>query len=133
MASNLKQRTQEAIDALQSGVDGCTLAMLIDGETGLVLSKTSDTVVPQDQLDELATTLSHDLNGPLATAFSADASSADLLTGVRIGKDSIVVALRKSQSGQDALICQFNTHPNRSDLSAAANAVFDLTTEGEAA
>ena len=133
MASNLKIRTQEAIDALRSNVDGCTLAMLVDGETGLVLCKTSDTVVSQDQLDDLATAASTDLNGPLAIALSDNASSTDLLTGMRIGKESTIVALRASQPGQDALICQFDSPPNQSNLSAAARTVFDLTTEGEAA
>jgi len=54
MASDLRVKTQNAIDALREANKNCSLAMLIDGDTGLVLCKSSQSVIPQDELDELA-------------------------------------------------------------------------------
>jgi len=133
MASELRIKTQEAVDNVRDLVDGCDLAMLIDRETGLVLCKSSQGTVPQDQLDKLAGSAQTELNGTLATALTNSASEGDVLSSFNVGKDKVIVVLKSQGLSEDALVCQFTKLPNRSDLQDAAEAIFTLSTEVEAA
>jgi len=132
MASELRKKTQEAIDTVRETFGGCELAMLIDCETSLVLVKSSQSSVPQDQLDRLAVSAQSDLEGNLATALTNSANEGDILSAVNVEKDKIVAMLRL-QGSDDALVCQFANLPNRTDLQDAAKQIFDLSIEGEAA
>ncbi len=133
MASELRKKTQTAIDALRDANDACSLAMLIDGDTGLVLCKSSDSVVPQNELDELASGAQDQRNNSLAAAMIEESTNASLLSWVQIEKDSITAVISPAQGNDDRLICLFNAMPDRSTLLGSARTIFDLTTDVEAA
>jgi len=133
MASELRKKTQTAIDALRDANDACSLAMLIDGDTGLVLCKSSDSVVPQNELDELASGAQDQRNNSLAAAMIEESTNASLLSWVQIEKDSITAVISPAQDNDDRLICLFNAMPDRSTLLGSARTIFDLTTDVEAA
>ncbi len=133
MASELRQKIQEAADKLRDRVDGCDLVILIDPETNLVLCKSSEKPVSQDQLDRLADSALVELDGPLASALTSNAAGKDSLTSFNIGKQSILAVIKSQGSTEDMLVCQFKTMPNRSDLRDAAGQIFNLSTDVEAA
>lgn len=135
MTSNLKQKTQEAIDTMRELVDGCDLVMLVDRETGLILSKSSAKPLAQNHLEQIAATALADLRDPLAAAVPGQQGAAGLVALTRMHKDDIVVALRTSNDNQseDALVCQFTDKPDRRDMIDAAGDVFALSASAEAA
>lgn len=133
MASELRQKTQEAVDKLRERINGCNLAILIDPETNLVLCKSSEKSVSQDQLDLLADSAQLEVKGALASALKNNAADEDLLTAFNIGKHTIVAVIKSLGKNEDMLVCQFKIMPNRSDLRDAAEYVFNLSTDVEAA
>ena len=133
MASKLREKTQAAVDKLRNDVEGCDLAILVDPETNLVLCKSSGKSISQDQLDRLADSARLDLEGALAKALVTDAADGDLLAAYNIEKNTVVAVLNSQGSSDDVLVCQFANMPDRSDLHAAAELVFNLSTDVEAA
>lgn len=133
MASELKRKTQEAIEGLRERVSGCDLAMLVDRETGLVLSKSCETTVSQNHLETLANTARADLDSMLSSSVIDLGENAALLSTSRIGKAGVTVVLRSVLSEDEALVCRFAAMPDRADLSLAANAVFEISLDAEAA
>jgi len=133
MASELRKKTQTAIDALRESNETCSLALLIDGDTGLVLCKSSDAVIPQNKLDDLATGAQDQRKNSLALAMTESASNPDLMSWIQIEKDSITAVIRRGQDSDDALICQFKDMPDRTALLNSARTIFDLATDAEAA
>lgn len=133
MASELRQKIQEAVDELRDHFEGCDLVILIDPETNLVLCKSSEKPVSQDQLDKLADSALAELDDPLASALTSNAAAEASLTSFNIGKQSILAVIKSQGSAEDMLVCQFKTMPNRSDLRNAAEQVFNLSNDVEAA
>lgn len=133
MASELRIKTQTALDALRDANDTCSLALLIDGDTGLVLCKSSDAVVPQNELDELATNARGQRKNALTKAIVEVSTDPDFLSSIQIEKDSITAVINPVQNSDDALICQFDRMPDRATLLDSVRAIFDLTSDVEAA
>jgi hypothetical protein len=133
MASDLRKKTQEAMDVLRDDVDSCQMAMLIDRDTGLVLAKSSASVVPQNKLDQLANSAQTELAGPLLNALTVETKGDEIVTALYVGKDEVIAVVKSLRSNDDALVCQFTAMPNRSALTDAATAVFSITTQAEAA
>ena len=133
MASELRIKTQNAIDALREANNACSLAMLIDGDTGLVLCKSSETVIPQNQLDELATGSQDKRKNALALALIEASSNSEYLSWIQIEKDTITTVISPAQESEDTLICQFSDMPDRAALLTSARTIFDLTSVSEAA
>jgi len=133
MASELRQKIQTAIDKLRTENSSCSLALLIDGDTGLVLCKSSDAIVPQNALDALAENAQAKHKNSLVDAMTEASSESKLSSWVQVEKESVTAIIRPTQESDDALICQFDTMPDRSALFGSAREVFDLTTDAEAA
>jgi len=133
MASDLRKKTQEAMDLLRESVAGCQLALLIDRETGLALCKSTVNVVPQNRLEQLSAAAQRELAGSLIAALPQQGTEDGILTALYVGKDEVVAVLKSLRSEDDALVCQFTDLPNRSDLIDAAEAVFSVSVEAEAA
>ena len=133
MASELRIKTQAAIDALREANTACSLALLIDGDTGLVLCKSSDAVVSQNELDELATAAQTRRKSPLTDGITEVSKEPKFLSSFQIEKDSITTVISPVQNSDDALICQFDKMPNRATLLDSARAIFNLTNDAEAA
>lgn len=133
MASDLRKKTQDAIDALCDSNEGCELAMLIDGETGLVLCKSSDAAVPQNKLEDMAANAQSERKSALVSAMIASSDNANLLSSVRMKNDAVTAVVTPAGENDDSLVCQFNAMPNRLALFDSARAVFDLTSEAEVA
>lgn len=132
MASELREKTQKAIDALREANSTCSLAMLVDGDTGLVLCKSSDAVVPQNELDELASGAQQQRGNALHSAMIDTTTDASLFSWTQVTKESITTAITSVGSGDETLICQFESAPDRPTLHKSASAVFDLSSDAEA-
>lgn len=132
-SSDLRKKTQQAVDGLRSGIEGCTLVMLIDQETGLVLCQSSAAAVSQDRLDAVATDGQTALRSSLLKAKDELSPDATLVSVSKIGKSDMTITLQPIPASDEALVCRFDTAPNRTDLSAAARTVFAVTSETEAA
>jgi len=107
--------------------------MLIDGETGLVLCKSSETVIPQNELDELATITQEQQSNPIASAMLGIAPKAHLLSRTQIEKTTVTTVISSIGGNEDMLVCQFDSSPERSTLNASAQKIFDLASDAEAA
>lgn len=133
MASNLREKTQTAVDDLRGSVEGCNLAMLIDPETGLVLCKSSDAAVSQDRLNSVASSAQSALRSSLLNAKGDVSPTATLVSVSQIGKTATTVTLQPIPSHDEALVCRFDGTPDQDALSAAARSVFSITSGTEAA
>jgi hypothetical protein len=133
MASELKRKTQEAIEGLRERVSDCDLAMLVDRETGLILSKSTETTVSQNLLETIANTARGDLDSMLSNSVSDLSENAALLSVSRVEKSGVTVVFRSLLSADEALVCRFTSPPDRAELSISANAVFEVSLETEAA
>ena len=133
MASELRKKTQDAIDGMREDVAGCELAMLIDRDTGLVLAKSSEKAVPQNRLDQLSASARTELSGSLVTALSDLTSDGDIFTALYVGKKEVVAVVSSVNHREDALVCEFSDIPVRADLLKAASTVFNISDAAEAA
>ncbi len=122
MASESRQKTQDAVNALRDSIENCDLAMLIDSDTGLVLCIDSETTLPHDVLERIADTAKVDAGSPLAKAMADDGAP---LSVSKIDADGWTVAL-KASAGDEFLVCRCATAPDRTALDAAAQVVFDV-------
>jgi len=131
--SNLRTKTQDMVDALHERLKDCRLAMLIDQETGLVLCKSSASPGSQNQIEQIAEEALAEIRASSATGFRASASLPELLLITRIRKADVLVFLQDLCRGEDALVCQFNSQPNRTYLMEVASEIFGLPTIMEVA
>ncbi len=133
MASDLRVKTQNAIDALREANKNCSLAMLIDGDTGLVLCKSSQSVIPQDELDELAASTQTQRGNLIASAMVDMSSKARSMSWSQFDKTAVTTVVSSVGANQDTLVCRFDSAPDRSALFESAQTIFDLTSDAEAA
>ena len=133
MAPDLKQKMQIAIDDLRATNESCSLALLVDGDTGLVLCKSSDAIVPQEKLDELATSARDRRKNLLTIAMIESSSNPDFMSWVQVHKDAITAVVSPANDYDDALICQFSDMPSRSVLLDTARDALTMINDAEAA
>lgn len=133
MASELRVKTQNAIDELRNANEACSLALLIDGDTGLVLCKSSDATVSQNELDDLAADAQKQRKDSLLKSMTEASAKPSFLSSIQIEKKSITAVMAPAAGGDDTLICQFDSMPDRTALFNSARAIFDLTNDAEAA
>ena len=133
MASKLREKTQKAVDEMRASVSGCNLVLLIDPDTGLVLSKSSDDTVSQDRLNSVATAAQTALRSTLMNSADEVSSKTTLVSVSQIGRTGTTVTLQPMPARDEALVCRFDGTPNRDELSTAAKSVFAVTSGTEAA
>lgn len=133
MHSELKKKTQESIEAIHALFEDCDLAMLVDQETGLVLSKSAAAPISQSVLETLAGEAQSQLSGKLAQGIANSVKAPEILSVSQYSKAGVLVILQDLRNSEDALVCRFKTSPKRSDLVAMANDIFKLSSSAEVA
>ena len=133
MASDIKKKTQEGVDSLFELVDGCQLVMLIDPETGLVLSTNTDAKVSQDERDRLASRACNALDFGPASTLCNEGSGSDIVSVTLMEATGNVIAIRDLSADGVAIVGRFNGTPSRSDLNQTAGDVLQLFAPEEAA
>ncbi len=129
MASDSRQKTQAAVDALREDVTTCTLAMAVDVETGLVLCTDTASTLPHDMLERMSDTARADLSAPWIAAMGG----ADRPVSVtRIDSEGHTTALQPA-GGEEIVICRSTAAPDHAALGRAAGAIFDVLSSTEGA
>lgn len=133
MASERRKEIQSAVADLRGNIEGCSLAMLIDSETGLVLCNSSDTVISQDRLEAIANTGRADLQSPTVSAMLALTKSDGPVSNTNIEEDAITVAIQVTTKSETTAICVFDEAPNPEELIDRSRVVFAITETMEVA
>ncbi len=133
MSSDIRRKIQSAIDTLRNTVTGCEIAMLVDRDTGLVLSKSNTGTVPQDYLDRLVSQAQDMLDDSLPEGFCEPHEKDATLCIYRYGAKKMTAVVTSGNPAGDIVVCEFAERPEQSGILTATEALFELTCEDKAA
>ena len=115
MTKDQRQRIAEALDALHGLLDGCRIAALVDGGSGLVLATSAATDATQDALDALAAE---------AMALRGAAPAGDGLLTVIEARDGETLGMAgRLPDAEEIVACRIDGTPGWADLAALAEDV----------
>lgn len=105
-------RIQAGLDRVCTDSGGCSLAMLADVRTGLVLRRAGSAGLTQEAFDSAAAAAGRLIASPLAATLR-DFAAATRLEATAFLPDGDVAVLHDSTAPDEALVCRYETGADR--------------------
>lgn len=124
MSAATRKNIQSKLTDFQKSSPGCLVAMVFDPTTAVVLCSNDAPDLSQDALERLAANAKKTLRTPIVTSLESFSSDGEFVAVTFTGDSKTSVAVQKSDSKDDAIVCAFASSPDREGVIALVHDVF---------